>query len=276
MPDEKVIPTLDEIRATFEAVRHKIACMDLCLDATIDDYPIGRRERGKCRLQVERAAGKGYRTVRTTTNKFGRWCAPKKSTYRNSVYVVVRDYDEEHQVVWLGVRQPGCPVRWGSRHVQYANGDGSALAKCWRNDAPRREDHHYTSAIAHVESRHHRRTASGPRRPKSDRNTSSRRLARGVRCVGCLGRGVEDRAELLLDVWKRRDSRAWLILNDHKGHGRPILDCETSRTLVNPWRIRTLRNKGSTLRPLHRGLRVDLWMSRTSYGVVGPTPQCFG
>jgi hypothetical protein len=70
------IPTSDEIRATFEAVRHKIASMDLCLDATIDDYPIGRRDRGKCRLQVERAAGKGYRTVRTTTNKFGRWCAP--------------------------------------------------------------------------------------------------------------------------------------------------------------------------------------------------------
>ena len=85
------IPTVKEIRAKFAEVRGVIAKSDLCLDATIDDYPIGRRERGKCRLQVERAAGKGYRTVRTTTNKFGRWCAPKKSTYRNSVYVVVRD-----------------------------------------------------------------------------------------------------------------------------------------------------------------------------------------
>ena len=106
MPDEKVVPTHDEIRATFDAVRYKIGRMNLCLDATIEDYPIGRRERGKCWLQVERAAGKGDRTVRTTTNKFGRWCAPKKSTYRNSVYVVVGDYDDEHQVVWLAVGNP--------------------------------------------------------------------------------------------------------------------------------------------------------------------------
>jgi hypothetical protein len=87
MPDQKVIPSPDEIRATFARVREQLAGIDLCLDATIDDYPIGRRERGKCRLQVERAAGKGYRTVRTTTNKFGRWCKPKKSTYTNNVTV---------------------------------------------------------------------------------------------------------------------------------------------------------------------------------------------
>ena len=68
----------DAIRATFDAVRQKIASKNLCLDATIDDYPIGRRERGKCRPQVERAVGKGYRTVRTMTNKLGRWCAPEK------------------------------------------------------------------------------------------------------------------------------------------------------------------------------------------------------
>jgi len=108
-------------------------------------YPIGRRERGKCNLQVERAAGKGYRTVRTTTNKFGRWCAPKKSTFHNSVTVVVRDYDEEHQVVWLSAGNPA--AQYGGAHVglQYANGSCLALAKCWRNDAPRREDHHYTT-----------------------------------------------------------------------------------------------------------------------------------
>ena len=119
----------------------------LCLDATIDDYPIGRRERGKCRLQVERTAGKGYRTVRTTTNKFGRWCAPKKSTYHNSVTVVVRDYDDEHQVVWLSVGNPA--AQYGGAHVciQYANGEGIALAKCWRNDPARREDQHYTTVI---------------------------------------------------------------------------------------------------------------------------------
>ena len=57
MPDEKVIPTPDEIRATFEAVRHKIACMNLCLDATIDDYPIGRRERGTRLDRLRRKMG---------------------------------------------------------------------------------------------------------------------------------------------------------------------------------------------------------------------------
>jgi hypothetical protein len=145
MLDQKVIPTPDEIRATFAGVHQTIAGMDLCLDATIDDYPIGRRERGKCRLQVERAEGKGYRTVRTTTNKHGHWCAPKKSTYRNSVYVVIREYDDEHQVVWLAVGNPA--AQWGGAHVtiQYANGEGFSLAKCWRNDAPRREPHTYTA-----------------------------------------------------------------------------------------------------------------------------------
>ena len=145
MTEQKVIPTCDEIRATFAPVRETIASMNLCLDATIDDYPIGRRERGKCRLQVERAAGKGYRTVRTTTNKFGRWCAPKKCTYCNSVYAVIRHYDDEHQVVWLAVGNPA--AQWGGAHVtiQYANGVGFALAKCWRNDAPRREPHTYTT-----------------------------------------------------------------------------------------------------------------------------------
>ena len=95
------IPTHDEIRATFAEVRDRLDRSNLCLDATIDDYPIGRSERGKCRLQVERAQNKGYRTVRTTTNKYGRWCAPKKSTYSNSVIVVVRDWDDEHQHAWL-------------------------------------------------------------------------------------------------------------------------------------------------------------------------------
>ena len=103
---ETKIPTLAEIRAIFDSVRKRIGRMTLCLDATIDDYPIGRAEPGKCRLQVERAADKGCRTVRTTTNKHGRWCKPKQSTYRNSVYVVVRDYDDEHQVVWLSVGNP--------------------------------------------------------------------------------------------------------------------------------------------------------------------------
>ena len=123
---ETKIPTHDEIRTTFTSVRDLIQRNHLCLDATIDDYPIGRRERGKCRLQVERAAGKGYRTVRTTTNKFGRRCAPKKSTYRNGVYVVIRDYDEGNQVVWLSAGNPAAQyggITWGS---------STPMAAAWR------------------------------------------------------------------------------------------------------------------------------------------------
>ena len=40
---------------TFAEEREQIERSNLCLDATIDDYPIGRRERGKCRLQVKQA-----------------------------------------------------------------------------------------------------------------------------------------------------------------------------------------------------------------------------
>ena len=53
--ETKEIPTRDDICATFAEVRDQIQLSHICLDATIDDYPIGRRDRGKCRLQVERA-----------------------------------------------------------------------------------------------------------------------------------------------------------------------------------------------------------------------------
>jgi hypothetical protein len=150
--ETKEIPTHDEIRVTFAEVREQIERSNLCLDATIADYPIGRRERGKCRLQVERAANKGYRTIRTTTNKAGRWCKPHKSTYSNSLIVVVRDWDTEHQHAWLSCGNPRAEYGGARVCVQYANGAGIALVKCWRNDAPRREDFHYTSVIRTSES----------------------------------------------------------------------------------------------------------------------------
>jgi hypothetical protein len=148
MAEHVQIPTILDIRKSFEALRNSIVDMELSLDGTIDDYPIGRRERGKCRLQVERAGGKGYRTVRTTTNKHDRWCAPKKSTYTNNVIVVVKNVDDEHQCAWLYCGHPAGP--WGDTHVylQYANGASASLAQCWRSDAPRREDHHYSMSTA--------------------------------------------------------------------------------------------------------------------------------
>ena len=73
-----VTPTVGSVRAARARAHQFIEAHHLCLDATIEDYPIGRRERGKCRLQVERASGKGYRTVRTTTDRSGRWCKPHR------------------------------------------------------------------------------------------------------------------------------------------------------------------------------------------------------
>ena len=59
--------------------------------------------------------------------------------------MVVRNYDDERQVVWLAEGNPS--EQWAGAHVtiQYANGAGSSLAKCWRNDAPRREPRTYTT-----------------------------------------------------------------------------------------------------------------------------------
>jgi hypothetical protein len=53
--------------------------------------------------------------------------------------VVVRDYDDERQVVWLSVGNPAAQLGGAHVTIQYANGDGFSLAKCWRNDAPRRD-----------------------------------------------------------------------------------------------------------------------------------------
>jgi hypothetical protein len=91
MPPPVVTPTVESVRAACARARQFIEGHHLCLDATIDDYPIGRRERGECRHRVERARGKGYRTFRTMTDKFGRCCKPSKSTLRNDVTVVPVD-----------------------------------------------------------------------------------------------------------------------------------------------------------------------------------------
>ena len=58
---------------------------------------------------------------------------------------MIGGWDVDHQVVWLSAGNP--TAQYGGAHVciQYANGEGHALAKCWRNDPPRREDHHYTT-----------------------------------------------------------------------------------------------------------------------------------
>jgi hypothetical protein len=135
--DGKKYPTPDEVRAVFAEVDRQIDSMKLCLDFTIQDYPFGRRDRGKCRLQVERAKGKGYRTIKTTTDRNGRWCAPKKSTFTNSLIFVVELGDDRGG--WLHV---------GERAVSVGHpaGGGDILTESPNWCKPSREPKTYTTA----------------------------------------------------------------------------------------------------------------------------------
>ena len=44
-----VTPTVESVRAAWARARRFIAAHHLCLEATIDDYPIGRHSRRSCR-----------------------------------------------------------------------------------------------------------------------------------------------------------------------------------------------------------------------------------
>jgi hypothetical protein len=54
---DKTIPTVAEVREAARQARDLIERTTLCLNATIDDYPIGGNDHGKFRLKVERAKG---------------------------------------------------------------------------------------------------------------------------------------------------------------------------------------------------------------------------
>ncbi len=133
---EKTVPTPAEVHETGLKVRQIVTSYTKCLDATIEDYPIGRSDRGLCRLQVERAAGKGYRTVRTTTDKYARWCKPKKSTYGNGVKVVVTGLGGDRDIRWLTASDQGV-------FLSSANWDSEALMEAPHWSQPRREARSY-------------------------------------------------------------------------------------------------------------------------------------
>lgn len=113
-------PTLDQVRETFERAARFLASCILTADATIEDYPIGRRDRGLCRLQVERVKGKGYRPVKTTTNRQGAWCKPHKGIYRDKLGCIYEDLSEKIGYVWF----TDCGL-----YLQAANGDAEHLVK---------------------------------------------------------------------------------------------------------------------------------------------------
>lgn len=55
--------------------------------AEFTDWPSGRN-RVQCKFEVEHNEKKGYRVVRTTTDKNGLWCKPKADTYNGKAVIV--------------------------------------------------------------------------------------------------------------------------------------------------------------------------------------------
>jgi hypothetical protein len=135
-----LIPTVDQVHEACATARAFLETHHLCLDATIADYPIGRRDRGQCRLQVERAKGRGYRTVKTTTNKRGAWCAPKKSTYRNGPIVVVDDIAGPRTTAWVRL-----DISYGIWTSFPAGDPGTNFFRAPGTGKPSREDRTYTT-----------------------------------------------------------------------------------------------------------------------------------
>jgi hypothetical protein len=101
---------------------------------TIEDYPCGWSGRCKCELSIDSSV-KGTRTVRRTTDKNGRWCAPKMSTYRErhdaAMFVMVSHPD--HLAGWMVLSK---------RHGVYlssANGQATVIADPLFSSPPRRK-----------------------------------------------------------------------------------------------------------------------------------------
>jgi len=136
MSDDYRPKTTEEITQQIDAARHLLGLLNYHQTYTIDDYPIGRRDRGKCELGVEYKKGE-FRTTRRTTNKYGTWCKPKCSTYRSGAMVVVSGDVLEHETAWLEVDAYSIYLRW-------ANGSLKPLCLSPFYSSPRREEKRYT------------------------------------------------------------------------------------------------------------------------------------
>lgn len=69
----------------------------------INDYPIGGSNRGQCKFEIEHNPKRGYRIVRTTTNKHGQWCKPKTSTYGGRAVIVSGEDGKTYILQMAGV-----------------------------------------------------------------------------------------------------------------------------------------------------------------------------
>ena len=140
---ETTLPSHTEIEDAIEQAGKRIMELAFLPSYTIEDYPIGRRDRGKCELRVEFKKGKGWRTWRATTNKRGQWCKPKCSTYDRMPIAVVTAEDLQRDCAWLRMSS------WGKQvvYLQAANGDLEetilSMPEGLPSFAPRREAHKY-------------------------------------------------------------------------------------------------------------------------------------
>jgi hypothetical protein len=125
--------TAATMRAEMDDCLAKVGSMTFLAEGIIDDYPIGRKTRGKCKLSVEYKKGKGFRTVRQTTDKDDNWCKPHTSRYYDAPTSVVR---HQGKIGWLTIAGSMIYVTW-------ANYDTEALVMANVSNAPRVKDHTY-------------------------------------------------------------------------------------------------------------------------------------
>lgn len=70
------------------------------MTAEFNDWPIGGDHRGQCKFTVETDKKRGQRVARQTTDKNGRWCKPKYTTYANQARIVDGDNGRVYLLMW--------------------------------------------------------------------------------------------------------------------------------------------------------------------------------
>jgi hypothetical protein len=120
----------------MESVVLAESCLEkgtFAMEHTIDDYPIGGNRRGACKMGVESKPNCGIRSVKTTTNKHGKWCAPKCSTYRDgrtTKMFVMTSHPEVERAVWVTVSMSGGNNSGGGVYLCDATNNTKRIAGC--------------------------------------------------------------------------------------------------------------------------------------------------
>lgn len=141
----KPIPTEAEIDAAWAVANAIIDMLTMVPETVIADYPIGSlgRKRGLCRLSVDFKKHHGWRTNKTTTDEFGRWCKPKTGAYQPEPIVVVTGipFKDTTTAGWLK-----CDQRIGP-YLQRASYSNHMLCEPPCYFRPAREDSGYSVRV---------------------------------------------------------------------------------------------------------------------------------